>query len=82
MPAEPCCHAPWSSVAEGTGAGVARRWRQVGHAEPRARPSRSRQRGAATYQGAALVLTIPGRGPLFGPAGHFTLQDRRRAHLK
>lgn len=37
---------------------------------------------AATYQGPSLVLTIPGRRLLFGPAGHFTLQDTKRARLK
>ena len=48
----------------------------------RAEPGRAASRQPrATYQRPPLVLTVPGGGLLFGPAGHLTLQDRKRAGL-
>lgn len=48
----------------------------------RAEPGRAASRQPrATYQRPPLVLTVPGGGLLFGPAGHLTLQDTKRAGL-
>lgn len=66
---------PWSGRPRGGSRCGARRPRVPCRAGSQAEQQASNV-PAATYQGPSLVLTIPGGRPLFGPAGHFTLQDR------